>query len=107
MLRFRNKSSGSRPSSLFFRLRSSSNEASTSTSGSRPPSTPSLADSLTDSIANTTAYSVISSTLPPPDPLSPIIPLSTLIHPLTYLATSPFARVYALPRRSPRILKVC
>lgn len=108
MLRFRNKS-GSRPSSPSFGLRSSSNGASTSTSasGPRPSSTPSLTSSLTDSIANSTAYTAASTTLPPPDPLAPIVPLSTLIHPLTYLASSPFSRVYALPRRNSRLLKVC
>lgn len=104
MLRFRH-TPGSRPSSPF-RLRRSSSEASPTTSD-RPPSTPSPADSLASSAANSTSYTLPSTTLPPPDPLAPIIPLSTLIHPLTHLATSPFSRVYALPRRTPRLLKAC
>lgn len=102
MLRFR-KRSHDRPS--FPLLRGRSTEPSTA-STSRHASTSSLAESLTTSIANSitasNAYSVSTAT-----PLTPTVPLSTLIHPLRYLASSLHARVYELPRRSPRLLKVC
>ncbi|KAL2105798.1 hypothetical protein VUR80DRAFT_7719 [Thermomyces stellatus] len=100
MLRFHRSPPEGRPSSPLLPGRSS-NKASSSASTPCQISSESLAESLTDSIANSNAYSIISA------PRSPTVPLSTLIHPLRYLASSLYARVYELPRRQPRILKVC
>ena len=108
MLRFRRSNPGERPSSPLLRRLFSSSSSSTSTS--RQASTESLSASLTDSIANSNAYSVLSSNPSPLSPPAPTVPLATLIHPLRYLSSSLYARIYELPRRgrgAPRLLKVC
>lgn len=111
MFRFRRSRSplADRPSSPLLRgapNEASANETSTSASTSRQPSSESLSASLTsslaDSIANSTAYSVATTA-----PRTPTVPLATLIHPLRYLSSSLYSRIYEVPRRQPRILKVC
>lgn len=101
MFRFRRSRRKDRPSSLLHRSPHEASSPSTSRQPSNESLSASLTSSLADSITNSNAYSVISS------PRVPTVPLATLIYPLRYLSTSLYAQIYEVPRRNPRILKVC